>query len=140
MKLKIISLVLSLILAATLLAACGKESTESTESATEPATAATVDEPFSFPEDADALAGSWTVTADNMSMNFFFNGSGRGTASSLGRNMKMAYEIHDDEVIVVLYYPETEETATFVFTYEVNGDELTLTTSDGLVQVFTRDP
>lgn len=135
---RIFAILLAIIICATLLSACKKEDKSGENEST--ATTVPVIEPYSFPEDADVLAGSWTVTAeDGASMNFFFNGSGRGAFTSLGRMMKMAYEIDGDEVIVVVYYEETEDVHTTVFTYEVNGDKLSLTT-DGLTQVFTRDP
>lgn len=139
---KLLAVILSLLLALTVFAACGKESESGTETTTTaPTETNTKPEPFSYPEDADELAGSWTVTTvDGASMNFFFGGSGRGTFASLGRLMKMAYEINGNEVITVVYYEETGDVKTTVFTFEINADKLTLTTEDGLTQVFTKDP
>ena len=134
---KVFAIILSLLLAVMVFAACGKETDDNTENTTQ---TVTKPEPFSYPEDADELAGSWTVTEGDMTMNFFFGGSGRGTFSSLGRLMKMAYEINGNEVIIVVYYEETGDVNTTVFTFEIEGDKLHLTTEDGLTQVFTKDP
>ncbi len=144
MKYRIIPVILSLILALSFLTACNKEGTESTENSENTTVAPTKDPdeliPYTFPEDADILAGSWTVNTESASMNFFFGGNGRGYFTSLGREMKMAYELDETQVIIAVFYEESEDINTTVFDYKVEGDKLTLTTEDGLTQVFTKDP
>ena len=87
----------------------------------------------------DSFIGKWTATVEeeglSMEMTMEFKEDGTCSMGVLGMTMSGTYTSNDDKIVMTIeFMGEKEETE---FTYEVKGDELSLT-SEGETQVFKK--
>lgn len=126
---RILSLILALLMVATLFAACGDEKRSSKKDKDEKDVVTTEAAP------ADPLQGSWYAEPDGVEMTFTFNGDGTGSVETMGMTMDTTYTVSGNTISLTMSFMGESETTEFE--YSVSGNELSLTT-DGETQVFTK--
>lgn len=82
-----------------------------------------------------SIEGKWTTEIDGEKMSYEFGEDGKGSMSVPGLTVDTTYEVEDDEITVS--YEINGQKASQKFTYELDGDTLSLTL-DGDTQDFER--